>query len=83
MTRMENTRLLKCVVSGKLVEGAGSVGAQEQTVDAVSSGGPQSFRHQRGPVDDCSPGRGRMAQGGRTRGGTFHGGMDRCSESRG
>ena len=32
-------------------------------------------------VDDCSPGRGVMAQDGGTRGGTFRGGMDRCRES--
>ena len=31
-------------------------------------------------VDDCSPGRGGMAQDGGTRGGTFHGKMDRCTE---
>ena len=42
---------------------------------------PQNFRHQRRPVDDCSPGRGGVAQNGRTRGGTFHGKMDRCTGS--
>ena len=46
-------------------------------------GRSQSFRHQRQPVDDCSPGRGGMAQNGRTRGGTFHGEMDCCRESQG
>ena len=46
-------------------------------------GRSQSFRHQRRPVDDCSPGRGGMAQNGRTRGGTFHGGLDRCRENQG
>ena len=40
-------------------------------MDGVFPGRPQSFRHQRRPVDDCSPGRGEMAQNGRTRGGTF------------
>ena len=44
---------------------------------------PQSFRHLRRPVDDCSPGRGGMAQNGRTRGGTFHGKIDRCRENQG
>ena len=35
-------------------------------------------------LDDCSPGReGGMAQDGRNRGGTFHGEMNRCRESRG
>ena len=42
---------------------------------------PQSFRHQRRPADDCSPGRKEMAQDGGTRGGMFHGEMDRCRES--
>ena len=36
-------------------------------VDGVFPGRPQSCRHQRRPVDDCSPGRGGMAQNGRTR----------------
>ena len=46
-------------------------------------GRPQSFRHQRRPVDDCSPGRGGMAQNGRIRDGTFHGKMDRCRKNQG
>ena len=40
-------------------------------MDGVFPGRPQSFRHQRRPVDDCSLGRGGMAQNDRTRGGTF------------
>ena len=64
---------------GELVGGAGCVGGQEK-----ESGRPQSFRHQRRPVvDDCSPGRGGMAQDGGTRGGTFHDEIDRCSETQG
>ena len=35
------------------------------------------------PVDDCSPGRGRMAQDVGTRGGAFHGEIDRCRENQG
>ena len=35
------------------------------------------------PLDDCSPGRGGMAQDDGTRGGTFHVEMDRCTESQG
>ena len=58
-------------------------GSGTRRVDGVFPGRPQSFRHQRRPVDDCSPGRGGMAQNGRTRGGIFHGEMDRCRESRG
>ena len=44
---------------------------------------PQSFRYQRRPVDDCSPGRGGMAKDDGTRGGTFHVEMDCCRESQG
>ena len=54
-------------------EGRGMCGGPEKRVDGVFPGRPQRFRHQRRPVDDCSPGRGGMAQNGRTRGGTFHG----------
>ena len=52
-------------------------------VDGVFPRRSQSFRHQRRPVDDCSPGRGRMAQNDRTRGRTFRGEMDRCRENQG
>ena len=52
-------------------------------VDGVFPGRPQSFRHQRRPVDDCSPERGGMAQNGGTRGRIFHSEMDRCRESQG
>ena len=44
-------------------------------------GWPRSFRSQRRPEDDYSPGRGEMAQDDGTRGGTFHGEMDRCRKS--
>ena len=50
-------------------------------MDGVFPGRPQSFRQQRRPVDDCSPGRGGMTLDGGTRGGIFHGEMDRCSKS--
>ena len=64
--------------------GRGLCGGPGKRVDGVFSGRPQSFRHQRRPpVDDCSLGRGRMAQNGRTRGGTFHGKMDRCRKKQG
>ena len=51
--------------------------------DVMSSGQPQSFRYQRRSVDDCSPGRGGMAQDGGARGGTFHGESDRYRETQG
>ena len=63
-------------------EGAGCLRAGNR-VDGVSPGRPQSVRYQRRSVNDCSPGRGGMAQDGGTRGETFHGEMDRCRESQG
>ena len=78
VARMEDTRLPKCVMLGEMVGGAGCVGGQEKEWDGMFPGRPQSFRHQHRPVDDCSPGRGGMASNGRTRGGTFHGKIDRC-----
>ena len=42
-----------------------------------------SFRYQRRLVNDCSPGRGDMAQDGGTRRGVFHGEIDRCRETQG
>ena len=58
-------------------------GPGKRAVDGVFPGRPRSFRHQRRPVDDCSPGGGGMAQNGRTRGGTFHGKIDRCRKKQG
>ena len=42
--------------------GRGLCGGPGKREDGVFSGRPQSFRHQRRPVDDCSPGRGGMAR---------------------
>ena len=61
--------------------GRGLRGGAEKRVDGVFPGRPQNHRHQRQPLDACSPGRGGIAQNGRTRGGTFRGEMDRCRES--
>ena len=63
--------------------GRGLCGGPGKRVDGVFPGRPQSFPHQRRPVDDCSQGRGGMAQNGRIRGGTFHGKMDRCRRNQG
>ena len=57
--------------------GRGLCGGPGKIVGGVFPGRSQSFRRQHRPVDDCSPGRGGMAQNGGTRGGTFHGEMDR------
>ena len=63
--------------------GRGLRGGPGKRVDRVFRGQLQSLQHQRRPVDDCSPGRGGIAQDGGTRGETFHGEMDRCRESQG
>ena len=63
--------------------GRGLCGRPGKTMDGVFPGRPQSFRHRRRPVDDCSPGRGEMAQNGGTRGGIFHGKMDRSRKNQG
>ena len=83
VARMEDTRLPKCVMFGELVGGVDCGGGGGERVDAVFPGRPQSFRHQRRPVDDCSPGRGGMVQNGGTKGRTFHSEIDRYRESQG
>ena len=65
------------------VGGRGLCGGPGKRLDGVFPGRPQSFRHQRRPLDDCNPGRGGIAQNGKTRGGTFHGKMDRCRKRKG
>ena len=83
VARMEDTRLPKCVMFEENGSGSGLCWGPEKRVDGVFPGRPQSFRHQRRLVDDCSPGREAMTQNGRTRGGTFHGKMDRCRKKQG
>ena len=61
--------------------GGGLCGRPGKRVGAIFPRRPQSFQHQRRPLDDCSPGRGEMAQKGGTRGGIFHGELDRCRGS--
>ena len=82
VARMEDTRLPKCVMFGEMVRGAGCAGGKEKEWMGCFLD-DQSSRHQRRPVDDCSPGRGGMAQNGRTRGGTFYGEIDRRRENQG
>ena len=55
----------------RIGEGRGLRGEPGKRVDGVFPGRPQSFRNQRRLVDDCSPGRGGMAQDGGTRGEHF------------
>ena len=77
VARMEDARLPECVMFGELVRGAGCLGARKKGGWGVP-GRSQSLRHQRRPVDDCSPVRGGMAQDDGSRGVTFHGEMDHC-----
>ena len=65
------------------VEGRGLCRGPRKRADGMFPGRPQSFRRQRRPVNDCSLGRGGMAQNGGTRGLTFNGEKDRCRESQG
>ena len=67
----------------RIGERRGLRGGPGKRVDGMFPGRHQSFRHERRPVDDCSPRRGGMAQSGGTKGITFHGKMDRCRESQG
>ena len=67
----------------RIGEGRGLRRGAGKIMNGVLRERPQSLRHQRRPVDDCSPGQGEIVQGGGTRGGTFHGGMDRSRESQG
>ena len=60
VSRMEDTRLPKCVMFQELVGGGGQ---KKEWMGCF--------------LDDYSPGRGEMAQNSGTRGGTFHGEMDR------
>ena len=61
--------------------GRGPCRGPGKIMDGVFPGRLQSFRHQRRPVDDCSPVRGGMVEDGRTRGGAFHGKINHCRES--
>ena len=87
VARMENTRLQKCVMFGEMGGGGRAAwGEQEKEwmvcflddLRAFSLSKPTSGR-----LLYCSPGRGGMAQDGGTRGGTFHGEMNRCRQSQG
>ena len=62
--------------------GRGLRGGQGKIEKGVFAGRPQSCPYQRRPVDDCRPGQGGMVQDGGTRGGTFHGEMDHCRETK-
>ena len=67
---IQNCRIVKWGIrdcrSASCSEKAGYVGGQEK-----ESGRSQSFRHQRRPVDDCSPGRRRMAHDGAEQGAEY------------
>ena len=67
----------------RIGEGRGLRWGARKRVDWVSPGRPKSLRRQHRPVDDYSPKLVGMAQNGGTRGGTFHGEMNRCRESQG
>ena len=82
VAHMENTRLPKCMMFGELVWGVGCVGDQEKERMGCFLTISQSFRHQRRPVDDCSPRRGGIAQDAGTRGGMLYGEMIAAAKAR-
>ena len=74
VARMEDTMISTPEVRDvrRIGGGCGLRGGAGERVVEVSAGRPQSLRHQRRPVDDCSPVQGGMTQDGGTMGGTFH-----------
>ena len=81
VARMGNTRLPKCMMFGELMGGVCCLGGRRKKMGGLSPGRRQSFRHQRRPVEDRSPGGGGMAQDGGARSGMFHDEMDRRRKS--
>ena len=79
MACKEDTRSPKCVMSRELVGDAGCTGWQEKEWMWCLLDDLRAFGINR-PVGDCSPGRAGMAQDDGTRGGMFHGEMDRFRE---
>ena len=79
---MEDTRLPKCVMFGEIVGGVGCVGGQEKEWMGCFLDDPRAF----GIVDQWTTAvqdEGEWRRTGRTRGGTFHGKIDRCKENQG
>ena len=83
VARMEDTRLPKCVMFGEAVGGAGCVGGQEKEWMRCFLEDLRAFGINAGQGTTAAQDEGGMAQNGGTRGGTFHGEMDRCRESQG
>ena len=79
---MEDTRLPKCVMLGEMVGGAGCVGGQEKEWMGCFLDHLRAFGINVDQWTTAASGRGGMAQNGRTRGGTFHGKMDRCRKTK-
>ena len=79
VARLECTILPKWVMFGELVRGQ----ENEWMMMGCLLDDLRAFDIKADQWDDCSPGRGEMAQAGGTRGGTFHSEMDRCRECRG
>ena len=83
VARMEDTRLPKCVMFAKMVEGAGCVGGQEKEwmgcfLDDLRAFGINSDQWTTAAHDE-----GEWRRTAEQRGGTFHGKMDRCRENQG
>ena len=83
VARMEDTRLPKCVMFGELVRGAGCVRGQEKEWMGCFLDDLRAFGINADQWTTAAQDEGGMAENGGTRGGTFHGKMDRCRESQG
>ena len=83
VARMEDTRLPKCVMLGEIVGGGGLCGGAGKIVDGAFPGPTSELSASTPTSGRLRPGRGGMAQNGRTRGGTFHGKMSRCRKNQG
>ena len=84
VARMEDTRLPKCVMFGKMVGGAGCVGDQEKEwmgcfLDDLRAFGINAYQWTTAAQDDEGEWRRKAEQGAEP----FHGEMDCCRESQG
>ena len=82
VARMEDTRLPKCLMFGEMVEDAGCVGGQKKEWMRCFLDDLGAFGINGDQWTTAAQGEGEwVAQNGRTRGGTFHGKINRCRES--
>ena len=81
--RMGDTTLPKCVMFGEMVEGAGCGGGQEKDWMGCFLDDLRAFGINAVQLNTATQDEGGMAQNSKTRGGTFHGKIDRCRKKQG